>query len=354
MQAVEQSDHSDIYIGIERLFQQGGSLASSLKVDLDQLGAPLRLIGREAAVDLGTAFSGALLGDFVGVRRGRTYGSKATRRWIDIEGQKAEREVIARHYPSYRAWLTEILSLVANISIAKPGLMAPGNSQPLLSEIKRAEKLQNLEARIRHVLTELEHLRIHDLVWNSMLPARPAPKQTRQSIGLQNGPRKKASAERRSPRLAVTVIQPDRPFSNRAALRDVLRSAEGYIVWIDRHFSARGLEEIASAADEIAVKYVAILSGSANINDRARRDFQHFRHELQGRGITAEWHVMETPGPSVHDRFIVSQHAVYNVPPINSLLKGDYAENLTDSQSSTVRGMVGWFAASRALISPGR
>ena len=121
------------------------------------------------------------------------------------------------------------------------------------------------------------------------------------------------------------VIRPEQPFSNVLNLRHVLRSCVDYIWWADLHFAHRALEEIYEALDPANVHQVRILSGPANVNDRATRDFKRFREEMQLRGVNAEWRVSER---FAHDRFILGRGQCYNVPPINSLLQGSYSEIL--------------------------
>jgi GTPase SAR1 family protein len=125
--------------------------------------------------------------------------------------------------------------------------------------------------------------------------------------------------------LSGGVIRPEEPYSNVIRLRTILRASENYIFWVDLHFSARALEEIAASLDPSAVQTVKILSGPANLNDRARRDFARFQTELSRQNVSAEWRVLED---FTHDRFIITSDACYNVPPINSLLRGSYSEIL--------------------------
>jgi hypothetical protein len=121
------------------------------------------------------------------------------------------------------------------------------------------------------------------------------------------------------------IIRPEQPFSNVVRLRSILRDSEEYIYWADLHFSARALEEIIVTLDPANVRFVKILSGPANVNDRAKKDFDRFREELSKKGVTAEWRVLPE---FAHDRFIITRSVCYNIPPINSLLKGSYSEIL--------------------------
>jgi hypothetical protein len=45
-------------------------------------------------------------------------------------------------------------------------------------------------------------------------------------------------------------------------------------------------------------------------------------------GIAAEWRVVPAGVLDLHDRYIISRSRTWNVPPVNSLHKGDYSEIL--------------------------
>ncbi|MGQ9588588.1 MAG: DEAD/DEAH box helicase [Thermoplasmata archaeon] len=130
-----------------------------------------------------------------------------------------------------------------------------------------------------------------------------------------------ASAEKR----AAVTIRPEEPYSNLVKLRRILRESEEYIWWADLHFHSRGLEELIVCIDPAIVHDVRILSGPANVDERAKREFARFREEVQRKGINADWRVLRD---FAHDRFIVSKNACFNVPPINSILRGSYGEML--------------------------
>ena len=125
------------------------------------------------------------------------------------------------------------------------------------------------------------------------------------------------------PSQRVMVVKPEEPYSNVLKLRQLLRDSEEYIWWVDLHFPARGLEELIASIDPALVREVRILSGPANVDQRAKHDFTRFREELSNKGIAAEWKILREFS---HDRFIISKNRCYNVPPINSLLRGQYSE----------------------------
>ena len=121
------------------------------------------------------------------------------------------------------------------------------------------------------------------------------------------------------------MIRPGEPFSNRMKLRQILRESEEYIWWADRFFRARGLEELIVAVDPAVVRQIRILSGQDNVDERAKDDFAKFRDELQEKGISAEWRILKN---FAHDRWIVCANTCYNVPSIDTVLRGQPSEIL--------------------------
>jgi hypothetical protein len=61
-------------------------------------------------------------------------------------------------------------------------------------------------------------------------------------------------------------------------------------------------------------------------DDATRRDFTRYAAEMRQRGITAEWRIIEPAKMDWHDRFILGRRQAWNVPPVNTLFKGDYSE----------------------------
>jgi len=145
------------------------------------------------------------------------------------------------------------------------------------------------------------------------------PRRTRE--GAPEAVARPSSAE---PRRAE-AIRPEEPFSNLVKLRQVLRGCEKHIWWADRYFNARGLEELIICVDPAMVREVRILSGPENVDERTRRDFDRFREELRQKGIVAEWRVLKS---FAHDRVIISENACFNVPSIDTVLRGQYSEIL--------------------------
>lgn len=124
----------------------------------------------------------------------------------------------------------------------------------------------------------------------------------------------------------VRVIEPERPYSNLLALREILRSCEGYIWWAEPHLPRKALEPLSYEADAAKISEIKMLSGEQFMDDSTRKDFKRFAAEMANRGVVAEWRVVSAPDRDWHDRFILGRRQAWNVPPVNTLLKGDYSE----------------------------
>lgn len=124
----------------------------------------------------------------------------------------------------------------------------------------------------------------------------------------------------------VQVIEPERPYSNVVALRQILRGCEGYIWWAEPHLGRKALEPLALEADVARIRDIRLLSAEKSMDETARSDFKRFHAEMLNRGIDSEWKVIPPKAMDWHDRFILGRRQIWNVPPVNTLHKGDYSE----------------------------
>lgn len=118
------------------------------------------------------------------------------------------------------------------------------------------------------------------------------------------------------------------PYSNIKRLRRCLRECSGSISWVDKHFSKKGLEPL---SDEIVgddVTSIRILCGHGNVNVSLRNDFKRFAEEMDNRGVNAELRVILGEGTyhEIHDRWIISDTASWNVLPIDALYQNQEGE----------------------------
>jgi hypothetical protein len=129
------------------------------------------------------------------------------------------------------------------------------------------------------------------------------------------------------PEPVVRVVNPERPYSNVRHIREVVRSCRDFIWWTEPHFAPKLLEPLADEADADRISEIRILTGSESrekLLNRGREDFKRFQEEMKSLAIDARWRIGTKHGK--HDRFILERSRAWNLPPINTLLKGDYSE----------------------------
>lgn len=118
-------------------------------------------------------------------------------------------------------------------------------------------------------------------------------------------------------------LDPSRPFTNELALRKVLRSLTGDVLWYEQHMSRKSLELLSEEIDKDAVTRIRLLSGPAHADDKARRAFGRFVEELENQDIEAQWRVLpDERARTIHARVIFSDAGAWELPPLNSLLMG--------------------------------
>jgi hypothetical protein len=144
-------------------------------------------------------------------------------------------------------------------------------------------------------------------------------------ITITYNPRTEASA-----RPLTKFLSPETPYSNLRNLWDTIRSCNGFVHWFDKHFPPKGLEPLHDESDGSRIREVKILTGIQNhpVMERLNRDFREFRDELRIRKISSELRVICDKHllNDIHDRWIISENVCYNIPPVNSMLKGQYSE----------------------------
>lgn len=126
------------------------------------------------------------------------------------------------------------------------------------------------------------------------------------------------------------VIAPDTTFGNLLALRELIRSARGFIRWYEQHMPPKVLEVLYREVDHDSVSEIRILSGPVNINGDTKDDFKRFAKEMKvKRGIDVEWRVLSKREAFLHhDRFFLTEGFARNLPPLNTILKGSTGEIL--------------------------
>ena len=86
-------------------------------------------------------------------------------------------------------------------------------------------------------------------------------------------------------------------------------------------------------ADEVAATdatRIRLLSGNLDHGGkqqraRVKKDLEDFREEFGSVGVEIEWRELQS-GEVPHDRVFLTDAAAFNLPPVNTLLKGDTSE----------------------------
>lgn len=119
------------------------------------------------------------------------------------------------------------------------------------------------------------------------------------------------------------------PYSNLIRFRKALRACAGEVLWIDRHFTKKGLEPLTEELTGDKFESIRVLCGPSHVATHMRDDFKRFREEMENREIGASIRVITSTEKlrNLHDRWILSSDgASWNVPPVNSLYGNQEAE----------------------------
>lgn len=130
--------------------------------------------------------------------------------------------------------------------------------------------------------------------------------------------------------IKTTFISPQTPYTNVKNLRQILEATKKYIWWFDKHFSLKGFEPLSEVVDGNYVQEIRILTGNSNVNEKFKKDFERFQAEMNFRGIKAECKVIVNPSlyHQIHDRWLITENAAYNLPAVNTIYQNQYAEIL--------------------------
>lgn len=90
----------------------------------------------------------------------------------------------------------------------------------------------------------------------------------------------------------TTLISPDKPFTNKTAILDVINSCAEYIYWVDKYFSSVGLKLLSQVLDNKKVKQIKILTSIDKIDEKLKDLFKDFKQELKHKEISCEMRVI--------------------------------------------------------------
>jgi len=129
-------------------------------------------------------------------------------------------------------------------------------------------------------------------------------------------------------KLESALISPDTPFSNKIMFWDTIKQCTGYIHWIDKYFSKKGLEILAESVDVNTVKEIKIVMAIEKVDESFRNLFKDFREQMKHKGVSSELRVITESKlkSSIHDRWISSKNKCFNIPSPDIMARGQYSE----------------------------
>jgi hypothetical protein len=125
-----------------------------------------------------------------------------------------------------------------------------------------------------------------------------------------------------------TLISPGKPFTNTLIMRETIRGCREYIHWIDKYFSNEGLELLSVSIDKDKIKSIKILTSIPNTTFRLKKSFERFKEEMSNDKIASELRVIinQAIASKIHDRWILSKNANFNIPSPDVVARGQYSE----------------------------
>lgn len=123
-------------------------------------------------------------------------------------------------------------------------------------------------------------------------------------------------------------ITPDTPYSNIYNMRKVIRSCQGDIYWIDKHFRKEGFEMLIDGLPYQGVRSITIISGIDNLTASAKTDYINLQTELLQRQISLSWRTINNSTFKWHDRWLIADNQCHNIPPVLAIIRGQRADIL--------------------------
>lgn len=144
------------------------------------------------------------------------------------------------------------------------------------------------------------------------------------------------------------LLHPDTPYSNRRCVVRLLSELKGDVYWLDKYFSAEGLDFIVAGVNPKCSTRVVIVSGPQHVA-RSTQLYSLAKTELAARDVELQWKVCRDNDvlPSWHDRWIIDDVSTFNMPPVGSLVKGQYSQI---TKASTVERIVQTLLESSVLL----
>jgi len=128
--------------------------------------------------------------------------------------------------------------------------------------------------------------------------------------------------------LESKLLSPRKPFSNKKAIRDIIRSCREYIYWVDKYFSRVGLDWLSELLDIRKVGNVRILMVPEKADEKFISLYKDLKKEFKNNGIKCELRVIvdKKLKADIHDRWVISKNLCYNMPSTDTVARGQYSE----------------------------
>ena len=126
----------------------------------------------------------------------------------------------------------------------------------------------------------------------------------------------------------VKLLSPEKPFSNKKTIRDIISSCERHIYWVDKYFSRAGLDWLVESLNTGKVKDIRILMSAEKVDKKFLSLYKDLKEELKNGGVKCELRVISDNklNADIHDRWIISKNLCYNMPSTDTIARGQYSE----------------------------
>lgn len=168
--------------------------------------------------------------------------------------------------------------------------------------------------------------------------ASAVPELARRLLRLKQQAEGPAVLAEENPPPAGALLHASRPFTNSRQLRGLLLSSTGAVIWLDRHLDLAALDMVSLVANpDSHTSFILIREGRPQ--ERLIREAKRLREELFATNIDFDLRSVAADEWDAHDRWLLSDSAVWCLPPANALNKTGEMRLSTDPDG--VRQVVG-------------
>lgn len=145
-------------------------------------------------------------------------------------------------------------------------------------------------------------------------------------------------------------IAPSTPYRNKRLLAAIVAGAKDRLYWFDAHFTRQGIVFIYQEATLETVRTIHILScGRSELTPASLDDYRRIRDELGLRDVAIEWRTLvdRDDFSDKHDRWLLADNQLWNVPPFTAVMTGKWGTILRDGSDPPLAEW--WDRASHVL-----